>query len=144
MWYIRDVAIKNQVVIAPMAGISNTAFRTIVKEFGAGLIYSEMLSDKAISYNNVKTLNMSKMDEMEHPLTMQIFGHDIDTMVIKGFFNYCSNKKLSSRRIKNTLALLKQFLQYAKDKGLTDISYNFQVKRLTSKNEFDLSRVIFE
>lgn len=70
--------------------------------------------------------------------------NDIDTMVIKGFFNYCSNKKLSSRRIKNTLALLKQFLQYAKDKGLTDISYNFQVKRLTSKNEFDLSRVIFE
>ena len=65
MWKIGDVEIENQVVIAPMAGISNTAFRTIAKEFGAGLIYSEMLSDKAISYKNVKTLNMSKITEKD-------------------------------------------------------------------------------
>lgn len=86
MWKIGNVEIANQVVIAPMAGISNTAFRTIAKEFGAGLIYSEMLSDKAISYKNVKTLNMSKIAAEEHPLSMQIFGSDIDSMVTAAKF----------------------------------------------------------
>ena len=80
-WFIRDIEIKNQVVIAPMAGISNPSFRQIVKEFGAGLIYTEMLSDKAIYYNNNKTLSMSDVLQNEHPCSMQIFGHDIETMV---------------------------------------------------------------
>ena len=80
-WFIRDVEIKNQVVIAPMAGISNPSFRQIVKEFGAGLIYTEMLSDKAIYYNNDKTLSMSDVLENEHPCSMQIFGHDLETMI---------------------------------------------------------------
>ena len=46
-WKIRDIVIPNKVVIAPMAGISNPAFRVICKEFNAGLIYTEMVSDKA-------------------------------------------------------------------------------------------------
>lgn len=50
-WKIRDIVIPNQVVIAPMAGISNPAFRVICKEFGAGLIYTEMVSDKALYYD---------------------------------------------------------------------------------------------
>jgi len=45
---IREIEIKNPVIMAPMAGITNMAFRKIVKEFGAGLVYSEMVSDKAI------------------------------------------------------------------------------------------------
>lgn len=80
-WYIRDVEIPNRVVIAPMAGISNPAFRVICKQFGAGLIYTEMVSDKALYYQNVKTLGMTQVEEGEHPLSMQIFGHDIDSMV---------------------------------------------------------------
>lgn len=80
-WKIKDVVIPNQVVIAPMAGISNPAFRVICKEFGAGLIYTEMVSDKALYYDNEKTINMTAVEEGEHPLTMQIFGHDIETMV---------------------------------------------------------------
>ena len=47
---IRDIEIKNPVIMAPMAGITNMAFRKIVKEFVAGLVYSEMVSDKAICY----------------------------------------------------------------------------------------------
>lgn len=86
MWKIGNVEIENQVVIAPMAGISNTAFRTIAKEFGAGLIYSEMLSDKAISYKNAKTINMSRISENEHPLVMQIFGSELDSMVTAAKF----------------------------------------------------------
>lgn len=80
-WKIRDIVIENPIVIAPMAGISNVAFRTICKEFGAGLIYTEMVSDKALFYQNVKTLGMTQVEEKEHPLTMQLFGHDIDSMV---------------------------------------------------------------
>ena len=53
-WKIRDIVIDNQVVIAPMAGISNPAFRVICKQFGAGLIYTEMVSDKALYYDNEK------------------------------------------------------------------------------------------
>ena len=49
-WKIGNVKIKNQVVLAPMAGYSNTSFRKIIKEMGAGLIYAEMVSDKALVY----------------------------------------------------------------------------------------------
>ncbi len=80
-WKIRDIVIDNQVVIAPMAGISNPAFRVICKQFGAGLIYTEMVSDKALYYDNEKTIGMTNVEKEEHPLTMQIFGHDIETMV---------------------------------------------------------------
>lgn len=81
MWKIRELCIDNPIVIAPMAGISNKAFRMICREFGAGLIYTEMVSDKAICYSNKKTLDMTDVDESEHPLTMQLFGHDLDSMV---------------------------------------------------------------
>ncbi|MGB4612955.1 MAG: tRNA dihydrouridine synthase DusB [Erysipelotrichaceae bacterium] len=78
---IGEVEIKNPVVIAPMAGVSNSAFRTICFEFGAGLVYSEMISDKAIHYRSKKTLEMIRMFENEHPLSMQIFGSSKSTMV---------------------------------------------------------------
>ena len=55
MLKIGNVEIKNNVVLAPMAGICNSAFRRIIKEMGAGLIYAEMVSDKAIVYENKKT-----------------------------------------------------------------------------------------
>lgn len=81
MFKIGNVEIKNQVVVAPMAGISNSAFRKICKEMGAGLIYCEMVSDKAIVYNNKKTIEMLYMEEEERPITQQIFGSDKDSFV---------------------------------------------------------------
>ncbi len=81
MWKIGNVEIKNQIVLAPMAGISNTSYRKIIKEMGAGLIYAEMVSDKAITFGNEKTLDLLKMDEMERPIAQQIFGADIDSFV---------------------------------------------------------------
>lgn len=81
MWKIGDVEIANTIVIAPMAGVSNLAFRSICKAFGAGLICAEMVSDKALYFDNVKTLKMVQVDPNEHPLSMQLFGHDIDSMV---------------------------------------------------------------
>lgn len=81
MWWIGNVEIKNRIVLAPMAGISNTSYRKIIKEMGAGLIYAEMVSDKALSYGNDKTLNLLKMDDSERPIAQQIFGSDVDTFV---------------------------------------------------------------
>lgn len=78
---IGNVEIKNQIVLAPMAGVTNTSYRKIIKEMGAGLIYAEMVSDKAIVYENQKTLNLLKMSEEERPISQQIFGSDLKSFV---------------------------------------------------------------
>ena len=80
-WYIGNVEIKNKIVLAPMAGISNTSYRKIIKEMGAGLIYAEMVSDKAIMYGNEKTFDLLKMDDSERPIAQQIFGSDKESFV---------------------------------------------------------------
>ena len=81
MFKIGDVELKNQVVLAPMAGVCNAAFRLIVKEFGAGLVCAEMVSDKAILFKNEKTMDMLFIDEREKPLSLQIFGGEKETLV---------------------------------------------------------------
>lgn len=78
---IGTVEIENPVFIAPMAGITNPAFRGICKQFHAGLIYTEMVSDKAICFENKKTLEMTHIEENEHPIAMQLFGHDKESMI---------------------------------------------------------------
>lgn len=78
---IGNIEIKNRIVMAPMAGFSNTSFRKIIKEMGAGLIFAEMVSDKALVYESEKTLKMLKMDERERPIAQQIFGSDIESFV---------------------------------------------------------------
>ncbi len=80
-WMIGNVKIKNQVVLAPMAGICNSAFRQICKDMGCGLIYAEMVSDKAIAYNNQKTIDMLYMTDKERPIAQQIFGSDVTSFV---------------------------------------------------------------
>lgn len=81
MWKIGNVEIKNQVVLAPMAGICNNAYRKIIKEMGCGLIVAEMVSDKALMYDSSKTKDMLYMTEDERPISQQIFGSDLDSFV---------------------------------------------------------------
>lgn len=81
MFKIGNVEIKNNVVLAPMAGICNSAFRRIIKEMGCGLIYSEMVSDKALVYDNKKTNDMLYMIDYERPIAQQIFGSDVESFV---------------------------------------------------------------
>lgn len=81
-WNIGNVEIKNQVVLAPMAGICNNAYRRIIKDMGCGLMVAEMVSDKAIMYDSTKTKDMLYMTEDERPISQQIFGSDIDSFVI--------------------------------------------------------------
>ncbi len=81
MFKIGNIEIKNRIVLAPMAGICNSAFRKIIKEMGAGLIYAEMVSDKALVYSSKKTEDMLYMEECERPIAQQIFGSDKETFV---------------------------------------------------------------
>jgi len=73
-WQIGQVTIPNRVVVAPMAGVTNAAFRVICKEYGAGLVVCEMISDRGIMYHNQKTLAMMTVDPREHPMSIQIYG----------------------------------------------------------------------
>ena len=81
MFKIGNIEIKNNIVLAPMAGICNSAFRKIIKEMGIGLIYAEMVSDKALVYNSTKTKDMLYMEECERPIAQQIFGSDKESFV---------------------------------------------------------------
>ena len=92
MWKIGNVEIKNRIVFAPMAGISNESFRSIIKSMGAGLIYSEMVSNMGIIYNSKNTINMLKINDEEKPISIQIFGSDVDSFV-KASKYVCENAK---------------------------------------------------
>jgi nifR3 family TIM-barrel protein len=81
MLKIGNVTMNNKVVLAPMAGVCNPAFRLIAKEFGCGLVCAEMVSDKAILHGNQRTLEMLFVDEREKPLSLQIFGGDKESLV---------------------------------------------------------------
>lgn len=81
MWKIGNVEIKNRIVFAPMAGISNEVFRSLIKEQNAGLIYSEMVSNMGIIYNSKNTIDMLKINEKERPISIQIFGSDLDSFI---------------------------------------------------------------
>ena len=81
MWNIGNVKIKNRIVCAPMAGISNESYRTILKSMNPGLIYSEMVSNMGIIYNSKNTLEMLKINNDERPISLQIFGSDVDSFI---------------------------------------------------------------
>ena len=79
MLKIGNVKIRKPVFVAPLAGISNDAYRDLCMEYGAGIVYSEMISDKAIFYHNEKTREMLRFIDV-HPSVIQIFGSDPVTM----------------------------------------------------------------
>ena len=81
MWKIGNEEIKNKIVCAPMAGVSNQAFRQILKEMRAGLIYSEMISNMGIIYNSKNTIDMLKISDQERPISIQIFGNSTESFV---------------------------------------------------------------
>lgn len=81
MFKIGNIEFENNVVLAPMAGVCNSAFRRIIKEMGCSLVYAEMVSDKGLVYNSKKTKDMLYYEECERPIAQQIFGSDKDTFV---------------------------------------------------------------
>ncbi|MDO4455024.1 MAG: tRNA dihydrouridine synthase DusB [Eubacteriales bacterium] len=77
-WKIGNVELRNQAVLAPMAGVTDLPFRLLCHEQGAGLLSMEMVSAKAISFHNKNTENLMEIDEREHPIALQLFGSDPD------------------------------------------------------------------
>jgi tRNA-dihydrouridine synthase B len=77
---IGKIQLDNPVILAPMAGVTDVAFRLLAKEMGCGLVYSEMISEKGLLYQNCHTLNILKIDEQERPVAVQIFGSNPDGM----------------------------------------------------------------
>ena len=80
-WKIGNVEIKNRIVLAPMAGITDSAFRRICKSLGVGLTYSEMISIMGLTHNSKKTEKLISFKEEERPISIQIFGSDIESFV---------------------------------------------------------------
>lgn len=77
---IGNVELENNIILAPMAGITNLPFRTICKKFGPGLVCTEMASSKAIFYNDKKTKRLLNTEGEKRPISMQIFGSDEETL----------------------------------------------------------------
>ena len=78
--FIGNVEIKNNVILAPMAGVTDLPFRLLCKEQGCGMLYSEMVSAKAIMYNNRNTDELLKVRPEENPVAVQLFGSDPQIM----------------------------------------------------------------
>lgn len=79
-WKIGSVEIDNPFVLAPMAGVTDLPFRKLCKEQGAGLICTEMVSAKAISFHNKNTEALMEIDPFEHPVSLQLFGSEPELM----------------------------------------------------------------
>lgn len=77
---IGNVTLENNLILAPMAGVTDLPFRILCKEQGAGLICMEMVSAKAILYKNKNTEELMTIDEREHPVSLQLFGSDPHVM----------------------------------------------------------------
>ena len=77
---IGNVTLKNNLILGPMAGVTDLPFRLLCAEQGAGLLCMEMVSAKAILYNNKNTKAMLTIDEREHPVSLQLFGSDPQIM----------------------------------------------------------------
>lgn len=79
---IGNVELENNILLAPMAGITDLPFRVICKSYGAGLVCTEMASSKAIFYNDEKTKNILKIDGEKRPIQAQIFGSDVESLKV--------------------------------------------------------------
>ena len=77
---IGSVTLENNIILAPMAGVTDLPFRLLCKEQGCGLVYSEMVSAKAVFYGNKNTIPLLLSDEAEHPVALQLFGSDPELM----------------------------------------------------------------
>ncbi len=80
MLKIGTLTLKNGLIAAPLAGISNPVYRQMMHDFGADLTVSEMISDKALHYHNIKTKEMCSIFKTEHPVALQLFSGDPETM----------------------------------------------------------------
>lgn len=86
---IGNIELENNIFLAPMAGVTDLAYRVICKQMGAGLVFSEMVSSKGIFFKDENTKELTKVDEREKPIALQIFGSDPKIMasIVKSYLN---------------------------------------------------------
>ncbi len=92
---IGNFTTENNIFLAPMAGVTDSAFRRMCRRYGAGLLYSEMVSAKALYYHDKKTDKMLSVHEEEKPFAVQMFGSEPEIMA-----------KMSNEAIKNGASIL--------------------------------------
>lgn len=80
-FYIKNIEIENQVILAPMAGITSFSYRKLMKKMGASLTYTEMISDCGINYDNKKTFDLLQSNGEDRPLALQLFGGKTTSLV---------------------------------------------------------------
>lgn len=78
---IGNIELKNKIIIAPLAGYTNEAYRIIMKEAGASLTYTEMISAKGLIFNSDNTWELTRINKDEHPVSLQLFGGDVEDLV---------------------------------------------------------------
>ena len=81
-WQIGSVKIDGQAILAPMAGVSDIAYRLLAKEYGAALVCTEMVSAMGIKYKNERTHELLRLEDVERPVSMQIFGSNPEAIAI--------------------------------------------------------------
>ena len=88
---IGNLEFKNNIFLAPMAGVTDLSFRNICRKYGCGLVYTEMVSAKGLYYNDKKTSSLMKLDNENGPSAIQIFGSDPDIMaeIVPEVLQYC-------------------------------------------------------
>ena len=77
---IGSVTLENNIILGPMAGVSDLPFRVLCSEMGAGMVCMEMVSAKAITYKNRNTNMLLEISEKEHPVSLQLFGSEPEIM----------------------------------------------------------------
>lgn len=109
-------------------------------------LVEEFLNEYTIKFCTKNTLKTYKSLCKNNilPFFKNIDTEEINQNTIKNFYIYCEEKSLTPIRFKNTMALLKQILKYAKDNGFTKNNFDFQVKRLSAKNEFNINQILFK
>lgn len=109
-------------------------------------LVDEFLNEYTIKFCTKNTLKTYKSLCKNNilPFFKNIDTEEINQDTIKDFYIYCEEKSLTPIRFKNTMALLKQILKYAKDNGFTKNNFDFQVKRLSAKNEFNINQILFK
>ena len=109
-------------------------------------LVEEFLNEYTIKFCTKNTLKTYKSLCKNNilPFFKNIDTEEINQDTIKDFYIYCEEKSLTPIRFKNTMALLKQILKYAKDNGFTKNNFDFQVKRLSVKNEFNINQILFK
>lgn len=109
-------------------------------------LVDEFLNEYATKFCKASTLKNYKSLCKNNilPFFKSIDTEEINQDIIKDFYIYCEEKSLTPIRFKNTMALLKQILKYAKDNGFTKNNFDFQVKRLSAKNEFNINQILFK